>query len=307
MAEWDGCRKLFLAPGRVLDHARELYTEIMQTSAYIAEAVVESIRLGETPEQQRAAYVSSMRQTDRLIADCARFAEQLDEMAAKPSPTPDDEPPLPEIDLGHNDGLADLDARMARVVSAIDWTPEAHAVDLFAPVSPIDLAFEALAPISGGSPETAEQLIINGLPYLVEQNSAACLPSVRLISDKGKVYDVTQHQTGLECDCPDFTYRRNGLDSRGCKHTRAVADAGLFSEVKYAQPDAYAASDDATFVPTLSDEQWLIQENARRDYERRYADAIKYGNRVCRPERQAWEVESQERAEAGSQLGHRDY
>jgi hypothetical protein len=43
----------------------------------------------------------------------------------------------------------------------------------------------------------------------------------------GDVYDVVQVVGGIECDCADAVFRRNGLDPRGCKHARALRAAGL--------------------------------------------------------------------------------
>ncbi len=48
-----------------------------------------------------------------------------------------------------------------------------------------------------------------------------------LRKDDGTRYDVAQTPFGAECDCPDFVFRRDGLDPRGCKHVRALVDRGL--------------------------------------------------------------------------------
>lgn len=49
----------------------------------------------------------------------------------------------------------------------------------------------------------------------------------RLNKSDGTLYDVAQ--TGLEtrCDCPDYVFRRDGLDPEGCKHVKALVAQGL--------------------------------------------------------------------------------
>lgn len=49
----------------------------------------------------------------------------------------------------------------------------------------------------------------------------------RLLKENGTVYDVIQTPYGPECDCPDFIFRRDGLDPRGCKHVRALVSVGM--------------------------------------------------------------------------------
>jgi hypothetical protein len=49
----------------------------------------------------------------------------------------------------------------------------------------------------------------------------------RLRKPDGTWYDVVQTEYGPECDCPDFIYRRAGLDPSGCKHVRALVAFGL--------------------------------------------------------------------------------
>jgi hypothetical protein len=50
----------------------------------------------------------------------------------------------------------------------------------------------------------------------------------RLLSDAGDLYDILQHERfGASCDCPDFIFRRDGLDPRGCKHVQALVGCGL--------------------------------------------------------------------------------
>ena len=49
----------------------------------------------------------------------------------------------------------------------------------------------------------------------------------RLLKADGTVYDVVQTRHGAECDCPDFLFRRDGLDPEGCKHVRALVSVGM--------------------------------------------------------------------------------
>jgi len=43
----------------------------------------------------------------------------------------------------------------------------------------------------------------------------------------GVIYDVAETVHGTVCDCPDFVFRRDGLDPRGCIHIRAMRAGGL--------------------------------------------------------------------------------
>jgi hypothetical protein len=49
----------------------------------------------------------------------------------------------------------------------------------------------------------------------------------RLRKPDGTGYHVAQTGYGPECDCPDFLFRRAGLDPSGCKHVRALVAYGL--------------------------------------------------------------------------------
>jgi hypothetical protein len=51
----------------------------------------------------------------------------------------------------------------------------------------------------------------------------------RLAKFDGKVYDVSEGPHGQSCDCPDFVFRRDGLDASGCKHIKAMVACGLLS------------------------------------------------------------------------------
>lgn len=55
----------------------------------------------------------------------------------------------------------------------------------------------------------------------------AAIKAFRLNKGDGTRYDVAQTAHGAQCDCPDFIYRRDGLDPAGCKHVQALAAHGL--------------------------------------------------------------------------------
>jgi hypothetical protein len=74
-----------------------------------------------------------------------------------------------------------------------------------------------------------QTLTINGLHYVVRpvvsQDDAASR-AFRL-SRNGEIFDAARTIHGLVCDCPDFVFRRNGRDPRGCLHIRAMLAVGL--------------------------------------------------------------------------------
>ncbi|WP_435020356.1 hypothetical protein TA3x_001785 [Tundrisphaera sp. TA3] len=47
------------------------------------------------------------------------------------------------------------------------------------------------------------------------------------LSRDGNIYDVAQTVHGPTCDCPDFIFRRDGLDPEGCLHIRAMIAVGI--------------------------------------------------------------------------------
>jgi len=49
----------------------------------------------------------------------------------------------------------------------------------------------------------------------------------RLIKADGGVYDLSESRYGPSCDCPDYIFRRDGLDPAGCKHVKALVRHGL--------------------------------------------------------------------------------
>lgn len=51
----------------------------------------------------------------------------------------------------------------------------------------------------------------------------------RLIKSDGSVYDLSESRYGPSCDCPDYIFRRDGLDPAGCKHVKALVRHGLIA------------------------------------------------------------------------------
>lgn len=73
-------------------------------------------------------------------------------------------------------------------------------------------------------------LTIGAISYAVRP--VGCHPDLarrafRLAKDDGTLYDVAQTPHGPACDCPDFLFRRDGIDPEGCKHVRALVAHGL--------------------------------------------------------------------------------
>jgi hypothetical protein len=87
-----------------------------------------------------------------------------------------------------------------------------------------------LAPTGPGARPSHLFLRIHQTFYEVQ--ALACDPIVakkafRLNKSDGTLYDVAQTRHGLECDCPDFIFRRDGIDPTGCKHVKALVAEGL--------------------------------------------------------------------------------
>ena len=72
-------------------------------------------------------------------------------------------------------------------------------------------------------------LAINQLHYAVRPIASQDDTMTRAfrLSRKDVVIDVAQTIHGPVCDCPDFIFRRDGLDPRGCLHIRAMRTVGL--------------------------------------------------------------------------------
>jgi hypothetical protein len=73
-------------------------------------------------------------------------------------------------------------------------------------------------------------LTIDRTAYVIFRLPRALDPSrraYRLIKADGVVYDLAESRHGPSCDCPDYIFRRDGLDPAGCKHVRALVRHGL--------------------------------------------------------------------------------
>ena len=72
-------------------------------------------------------------------------------------------------------------------------------------------------------------LTINGRHYAVRPiaSQADDVSRAFRLSRKGDVYDVALTVHGPTCDCPDFIFRRDGIDPAGCKHVKALVAQGL--------------------------------------------------------------------------------
>lgn len=64
---------------------------------------------------------------------------------------------------------------------------------------------------------------VEPLPEALEVGGRA----FRLTKEDGTAYDVAQTPHGPSCDCPDYIFRRDGLDPAGCKHVQAMVGSGL--------------------------------------------------------------------------------
>lgn len=88
-------------------------------------------------------------------------------------------------------------------------------------------------PRSRGKPSSSQLfLTIDANVYLV--HPLRCDPTTaerafRLRKMEGTLYDVAQTRLGPTCDCPDFIFRRSGIDPSGCKHVKALVAQGLIS------------------------------------------------------------------------------
>jgi hypothetical protein len=87
-------------------------------------------------------------------------------------------------------------------------------------------------------------LFINGTAYHVRQLSTDALTAIkafRLRKFDGTEYDIAHTVHGITCDCPDFTFKREGIDPEGCKHIKALVACGLIEpklrEVPAAEAD----------------------------------------------------------------------
>ncbi len=90
-----------------------------------------------------------------------------------------------------------------------------------------------LSRASQGPRSSRLYLMIQRTLYAV--SPLVCDPTIaskafRLHKPDGRLYDVAQTRHGLRCDCPDFIFRRDGLDPSGCKHVKALIKQGLLDQ-----------------------------------------------------------------------------
>lgn len=68
-------------------------------------------------------------------------------------------------------------------------------------------------------------VLINQTGYRLnpmKTEASAAQRSFELLKSDGTAYHVSQFGYGCECTCPDFIYRRDGIDPMGCKHIKAL-------------------------------------------------------------------------------------
>ncbi len=73
-------------------------------------------------------------------------------------------------------------------------------------------------------------LTIGGTSYALEpiaSRARSRSAAFRLVKRDGTIYDVESTTHGPVCDCPDYVFRRDGLDPTGCKHIKALVGSGL--------------------------------------------------------------------------------
>lgn len=73
-------------------------------------------------------------------------------------------------------------------------------------------------------------LTIDRTTYAIQPLREAPCPgsrAFRLVKRDGTIYDVASTSHGPVCDCPDYIFRRDGLDPSGCKHIKALVGSGL--------------------------------------------------------------------------------
>jgi hypothetical protein len=76
-------------------------------------------------------------------------------------------------------------------------------------------------------------LHINSTPYTVrplwcDGEAASRLFRLRKCGTPTR-YCVAETPDGAVCDCPDYTFHREGIDPEGCKHIKAMQATGLIA------------------------------------------------------------------------------
>jgi hypothetical protein len=72
------------------------------------------------------------------------------------------------------------------------------------------------------------QVVIRGTCYRIRRLLGEGIArGYRLTKPDGQAHDVHHDDRGEHCTCGDFTFRREGIDPKGCKHIRALRAWGL--------------------------------------------------------------------------------
>ncbi len=100
-------------------------------------------------------------------------------------------------------------------------------------MSAIPFADRGRAPVR----RLSSQLVLRINETMYGVRSLACdsliaTRAFRLNKGDGTLYDVAQTPFGPQCDCPDFIYRRDGIDPEGCKHVKALVAQGLIEGLR---------------------------------------------------------------------------
>jgi len=88
----------------------------------------------------------------------------------------------------------------------------------------------ATSPLRANNAEYRLDLTIGRTTYAIRPLACASViadRAFRLTKGDGTAYDVSQTTYGPICDCPDYIFRRDGLDPSGCKHIKALVGSGL--------------------------------------------------------------------------------
>jgi hypothetical protein len=128
----------------------------------------------------------------------------------------------------------------------------AELAAIVAEVGPMRGGAPAATPRAAGPTGTASLVLrISGTSYAVRRvdcpdhaAAVACFSVRKAGADEA--YHVSQHTDGLRCTCGDWTFRREGHDPRGCKHTRSLVAVGL---IAYTPAERAAAAEVAPEQP----------------------------------------------------------
>jgi hypothetical protein len=91
-----------------------------------------------------------------------------------------------------------------------------------------------IEPLKSVSParRTRLLLVIDQSVYTLrplDSDPEVAVRAFQIVKADGTRYDVAVTPFGPECDCPDFIFRRAGIDPAGCKHIKALVEQGLIA------------------------------------------------------------------------------